>query len=245
VARVAARTGGVYSAGHHASVEPYVDGGLVAANVRRLEAMRRGGFVERRADGAFEIPPNHLERAEQFEARLVRKSPVTARVVSYWTLAEQVNALGPTHLDRVLTGDAVVPMGEGGFARRHAMALQQRRLFMIEQGWMGEADKHLSTSALRTLATNERADLAKRLSEEFGRPVLTQTPNHIRGVYARRVDLAQGRVAVILQERQAYVVPWRPALEWFPGREVEGVLRGQTLSWGLARSLGPNLPPMG
>jgi hypothetical protein len=116
---------------------------------------------------------------------------------------------------------------------------------MIEQGWMGEAEKHLSPVVLRTLATNERADFAKRLSGELGRLVLTQTPARLRGVYARRVDLAQGRVAVILQERQAYVVPWRPALERFAGREVEGMLRGQTLSWGLARSLGPNLPPMG
>jgi len=125
------------------------------------------------------------------------------------------------------------------------MALQQRRLFMIEQGWMGETDKRLSPSALRTLGTNERADLAKRLSGELGLPVLTQTPAHLRGVYAKRVDLAQGRVAVIVQDRPAYVVPWRPALERFAGREVEGVLRGQTLSWGLARGLGPNLPPMG
>jgi hypothetical protein len=245
VARVAARTGGVYSAGHHASVEPHVDGGLVAANVRRLEAMRRSGFVARRADGVFEIAPDHLERATKFEAQLARKAPVTARVVSYWTLAEQVNALGPTHLDHVLTGEALVPKGDSAFARRYAMALQQRRLLMIGQGWMGEADKRLSPSVLRTLASNERADLAKRLSGEFGRPVLTQTPARLRGLYARRVDLAQGRVAVILQERQAYVVPWRPALERFAGREVEGVLRGQTLSWGLVRGLGPNLPPMG
>ena len=116
---------------------------------------------------------------------------------------------------------------------------------MIEQGWMGETDKRLSPSALRTLGANERADLAKRLSGELGLSILTQTPAQLRGVYAKRVDLAQGRVAVIVQDRQAYVVPWRPALERFAGREVEGVLRGQTLSWGLARGLGPNLPPMG
>jgi hypothetical protein len=245
VARVAARTGGVYSASHHAHVESHVDEGLVAANVRRLEAMRRSGFVERRADGVFVIAPDHLDGAARFEAQLVRKSPVSARVVSYWTLAEQVNALGPTHLDHVLAGEATAPVGDGAFARRYAMALQQRRLFMIEQGWMSGTDKHLSPSALRTLAANERADLAKHLSGELGLPVLTQTPAHLRGIYAKRVDLAQGRVALILQERQAYVVPWRPALERFAGREVEGVLRGPTLSWGLARGLGPNLPPMG
>lgn len=245
VARVAARAGGLYSATIHANIEPHVDSGLVAANVRRLEAMRRGGLIERRSDGAFAIAPNHLEQATRFEAELVRKSPVHARVVSYWTLAEQVTALGPTHLDHVLAGEAAAPRGEGAFGRRYAMALQQRRLFMIEQGWMGEADKQLSPNVLRTLAANERADLAKRLSAELGLRVLPQTPSHVSGIYVRRIDLAQGRVAIISQERQAYVVPWRPALERFAGRQVVGVLRGQTLTWGLARGLGPNLPPMG
>ncbi len=245
VARVAARAGGLYSATIHANLEAHVDAGLVAANVRRLEAMRRSGLVERRSDGAFAIAQNHLEQATRFETELVRKSPVNARVVSYWTLAEQVNALGPTHLDHVLAGEAMAPSGEGAFARRYAMALQQRRLFMVEQGWMGETDKRLSPPALRTMAANERADLAKRLSGELGLRVLPQAPSHVSGVYARRIDLAQGRVALIVQERQAYIVPWRPALERFAGRHVEGVLRGQTLSWGLARGLGPNLPPMG
>ena len=245
VARVAARAGGLYSATIHANLEAHVDTGLIAANVRRLEAMRRSGLVERRADGAFAITPDHLEQATRFESELVRKSPVNARVVSYWTLSEQVNALGPTHLDQVLAGKAMAPEGDGAFTRRHAMALQQRRLFMIEQGWMGETDKQLSPTALRTMAANERADLAGRLSVELGVRVLPESPSQVSGVYARRIDLAQGRVAIIVQERLAYVVPWRPALERFAGREVEGVLRGQTLSWGLARGLGPNLPPMG
>src|SRR5690606_19383262 len=129
-------------------LEAHVDSGLVAANVRRLEAMRRSGLVERRPDGAFLIAPNHLEQATRFETELVRKSPVNARVVSYWTLAKQVNALGPTHLDHVLADEAIAPRGEGALARRYALALQQRRVFMIEQGWMGETDKRLSPSAL-------------------------------------------------------------------------------------------------
>jgi hypothetical protein len=244
VARVAARAGGVYSANLHAQVEPRVDAGLVAANVRRLEAMRRAGFVQRRPDGVFAIGPDHLDRALQFETQLVAKAPVSARVVSYWTLSEQITALGPTHLDRVLAGEELAPKGDGAFARRYAMALQQRRLYMIEQGWMGEADHRLSPSVLRKLATNEREHLARQLSAELGRTVSPETSRSIRGVYSRRVDLAQGRVAVILGAREAHIVPWRPALERFAGREVEGLLRGRTLSWGLVRNLGPDLPPM-
>jgi hypothetical protein len=244
VARVASQTGGLYSADHHVGIEPRVDRGLVAANVRRLEAMRRAGLAERGNDGAFRIPPDHLAHAAAYEARLLAQSPVSARVVSYWTLAEQVEALGPTHLDQVLAGEAEAPRGEGTFARRHAAALQRRRLFLIQEGWMNEADQRLAPFALRTMALNEQTGLAQRLSQELDRPVQRETPANVRGVYARRVDLAQGRVAVILQERQAFIVPWRPALERFAGREVDGVMRGRTVSWSLAKGVGLDLPPM-
>jgi hypothetical protein len=109
---------------------------------------------------------------------------------------------------------------------------------------MNETEQSLESAALRTMAVSERANLAKQLSHELKLEVLIEPPARLRGVYARRVDLAQGRVALILQDRQAYIVPWRPALERFAGREVEGVMRGQTLSWGLARGVGPSLPPM-
>ncbi len=244
VTRIASQTGGLYSTDDHVGIEPGIDRGLIAANMRRLEAMRRAGLAERRSDGVFVIPADHLARAAAYEAQLLVKAPFGARVVSYWSLAEQVEALGPTHLDHVLAGEAGEPRGEGAFAQRHAAALQRRRLFLIQQGWMNETDQHLAPAALRTMAINERADLAKRLSHELKLQVLSEVPSRLRGVYARRVDLAQGRVAIILQDHQAYIVPWRPALERFAGREVEGVMRGQTLSWGLARGMGPGLPPM-
>jgi hypothetical protein len=244
VARIASRTGGLYSTDHHVGVEPRIDRGLVAANIRRLEAIRRAGLVERRSDGVFVVHADHLARAAQYEAQLLTKAPVGARVVSYWSLGEQVEALGPTHLDHVLAGETERPRGDGVFAQRHTAALQRRRLFLIQQGWMNETDQRLAPAAWHTMAVNERADLAKRLSVELKLEVLSEPPARLRGVYARRVDLAQGRVAIIMQDRQAYVVPWRPALERFAGREVEGVMRGQTLSWSLVRGLGPGLPPM-
>jgi len=48
-------------------------------------------------------------------------------------------------------------------------------------------------------------------------------------------------VALILGERQANLVPWRPALEQFAGRYVEGVMRGQGLSWSLQKGQGLGL----
>lgn len=98
---------------------------------------------------------------------------------------------------------------------------------------------------MRRMAETELRGLADNLSAEIGKPVLSVRMNVVSGVYARRINLAQGRVALIVGERHANLVPWRPALERFAGREVEGVMRGQGLSWQLQRSVGISLPPMG
>jgi hypothetical protein len=244
VARVAAHTGGLYSEGHHRSVTGRTDARLIEGNIRRLEAMRRVGLVNRRPDGVFEISPDHLEKAVVFEQRLAARAPLSARVASYWTLAEQIDALGPTHLDRVLARETA-PLGGGdAVARAELMALQQRRLFLIEQGWMGAGDQTLGPSVLPRMAELERRTLADKLAKELGVRVSTTQHISVRGVYARRIDLAQGRVALIVGDRAAHIVPWRPSLERFAGREVEGLIRGRSLSWGLAPNRGPSLPPM-
>ncbi len=126
IAHVADRIGGLYSVSHHLALEPHVSRPLADANVRRLEAMRRVGLVQRSADGVFTVGPDHLKRAMMFEERVARRFPLSAIVASYLTLDEQVTALGPTHLDRVLAGEAAPTRGEGAFARQHAQALQQR-----------------------------------------------------------------------------------------------------------------------
>ena len=133
--------------------------------------------------------------------------------------------------------------GGSRIAHDFEQALQQRRLFLIEQGWMGEKDRGLSQHAMRKLTAGELEHQAKQLSKELGVPVLTYEARRVAGVYARRIDLAQGRMALILGERQANLVPWRPALERFAGREVEGTMRGQGLSWSLARGIGLGISP--
>lgn len=243
VTRIAAQTGGVYSPTLHGELEADVGAGIMAANVRRLEAMRRAGLVGCRPSGEFEIGPDHLSNVMRFEERTARRVPLTPKVQSYWSLDEQVDALAKSHVDRVLAGEATAPDGDSGFARRFEHALQQRRLFLIEQGWMGEHDAAPSRQALQRMAALELSTKARELSGELGLHVLTHVPNRVSGVYARRIDLAQGRMALIIGDRQAMLVPWRPALERFAGRGVEGVLRGQTLSWKLERGLGIGLAP--
>ena len=241
IAAIAENTGGLYSADLHFAETPGVSRGLVEANIRRLEAMRRASLVSRNADGVFIVGQDHLKRATVFDERISRRYPLTASVASYWTLDEQVTAIGPTRLDRVLAGESAQPQGEGVFARQYAAALQQRRLFLIEQGWLGSEDNLLPRSTLNWMATNELRAASDELSREIGKPVLTVRLNHIQGVYARRIDLAQGRMALVVGDRQASLVPWRPVMERFAGREIEGTWRGQGISWGLSRGRGLGL----
>jgi len=243
VARIGGQTGGVYSAAAHAELEPTVDRRVLDANVRRLEAMRRAGLVQRTGNGNFLVGADHQATAMAFEERLAARAPFSARVVSYWSLSEQIDAPGLTHLDKILAGQAEAVGGDSRIVRDFEQALQQRRLFLIEQGWMGDLEKTPSRQVMEKLATAELQSHAKHLTKELGVPVLTYEARRVSGVYARRIDLAQGRMALIIGERQANLLPWRPALERFAGREVEGTMRGQGLSWSLARGIGIGMPP--
>jgi len=244
VARIAAETGGLYSPAQHQAVEPHAEPTLIAANVRRLEAMRRAGFVQRRPDGVFEIPRDHEARALKFEAKRLVRTPVQARVASYWTLGDQESALGLTHLDRVLAREETMPDGPGRFAHDFEAALNRRRFFLIEQGLMGERDMALSRDSLDRLASHELQATGQRLERQMGRAVLIHHGAQVEGVYVHRIDLAQGRFAVLFHRETAQLVPWRSALEQFQGRHVMGIVRGQSISWGLWRGRTPGLPPM-
>jgi hypothetical protein len=240
VARVANQTGGIYSAAAHAKLEPYADRRVMEANIRRLENMRRLGLIQSYGSGEFYVG-DHLSNALAFEERLVRRAPFSARVASYWSLGEQISALGPTHLDRVLSGEAHAPTGEGKIAREFERALQQRRLFLMEQGWMAPQEHGPSKQTLQRMAQFEMTTRASALSEELGIPVLTYDAHRVSGIYARRIDLAQGRMALIVSDRQANLVSWRPPLERFAGRHVEGIMRGQGVSWSLQHVRGIGL----
>ncbi|OYW84590.1 MAG: hypothetical protein B7Z22_10355, partial [Hyphomonas sp. 32-62-5] len=144
------------------------------------------------------------------------------------------------HLDRALAGLEAAPDGAGHLAREFEAALRQRRLFLIEQGWMGAADKRLSRQALEDMKAHELRTTAKVLAREVGMPV-TLGSGPVSGVYTRRIDLAQGRVALIVGDRSSQLVPWRPALERFAGQNVVGVQRGRSISWSLQRGRGLGL----
>jgi hypothetical protein len=63
----------------------------------------------------------------------------------------------------------------------------------------------------------------------------------IRGIYRGTVTLTSGRFAVIANEQQFTLTPWRPILERFRGREIVGIARGLGISWQLGLQRGRGL----
>lgn len=109
---------------------------------------------------------------------------------------------------------------------------------------MCQRDMALSRDTLYRLAGHELQSTAQRLERQLGRAALIHHGAQVVGRYVHRIDLAQGRFAVLIHRETAEVVPWRPALEQSQGRHVMGVVHGQSISWGLWRWRTPGLAPM-
>jgi len=92
------------------------------------------------------------------------------------------------------------------------------------------------------LAAREAHALAAELSAEIGKPVAVESVARVEGVYARRVDLAQARVALIVGEQEGHLVRWRPSLEPLARKYVSGLKSLQAPTRSLHRDM--PLPPM-
>lgn len=74
--------------------------GYVEAHVRRLEALRRAGIVERINADNWIIPEDFEQRAADYDAK--RRRTLSVRVLSAFDLEAQITSDGATWLDRQL-----------------------------------------------------------------------------------------------------------------------------------------------
>jgi type IV secretory pathway VirD2 relaxase len=211
--------------------------GFVAAHVRRLEALRRAGVVERLEDGRWRLPADFLKRAAAHEAG--RFGGVQVEVLADGSPSRQARLLGATWLDRTLIDDARPALtGFGGDLRQ---ALDARRAFLAEQGLatQSSAGWRLAPDLLGTLRRREIEAVGARLAAETRlahRP--TMEGDVVRGTYRRQLDLVSGRFAMIDDGMGFSLVPWRPVLESRLGQTVSGEMRSAGVQWTLDRSRG-------
>ncbi len=75
---------------------------VVAAHIRRLEALRRAGIVERVAEGLWKVPDDLAERGRQYDAQ--RLGGVAVELKSHLPIERQARVIGATWLDQQLIG---------------------------------------------------------------------------------------------------------------------------------------------
>ncbi|MBG4799802.1 relaxase/mobilization nuclease and DUF3363 domain-containing protein [Pseudomonas aeruginosa] len=238
---------GLYRTDHHAAlarsqaVEGQDPEALVERHVRRLEALRRSGIVERLAEGVWRVPADLPEQGRQHDAR--RLGDVAVELRTPLALEQQVRAVGATWLDQQLIGGNR-ELVDKGFGKEVREALRQRADFLVEQGLAERQGQRvvLARNLLATLRGRELTAAARESSAQTDlQHRLAVEGQRVSGIYRRSVQLASGRYALLDDGIGFSLVPWKPVIEHRLGQSVSAVLQGNGVSWQLGRQRGPSI----
>lgn len=247
IAEIAAATG-LYRPSHHLAIaelgQVRVPGGdheaYVESHVRRLEALRRAGIVERVDVDRWRIPDDFEARAQAYDAAQDRRTNM--RVLSAYDLDHQVTSDGATWLDRQLVSRERGALADAGFGAEVQNALELRRDELIRQGHAWRAPDGSLRGRKDLLSTLERQEIERvgqKLASEQGLTFKAiEDGQTLRGRLIGSTQLASGRFAMIDDGLGFSLVPWRPVIEQEIGREVMGIMRVGDVSWQLGRKLG-------
>jgi type IV secretory pathway VirD2 relaxase len=233
---------GVYRTDHHlafvqAQAEPDREPKeVVAAHVRRLEALRRARVVERLAEGVWRVPGDLMEQGRQYDAERLGGT-VAVALRSYLPIERQIRTIGATWLDQQLIGGGQ-GMADLGFGAEAKDALRQRVDLLIEHGLAERRGLRvvLARNLLATLRSRELGKAASDIAAETGlayRPVVEG--QRVAGIYRRSVMLASGRYAVLEDGTGFALVPWKPVIDQRLGRQLAVTVHGGSVSWEVGR----------
>jgi type IV secretory pathway VirD2 relaxase len=215
---------------------------VVAAHVRRLEALRRAGMVERVAEGLWKVPNDLPERGRQYDSQRLGGG-VAVELKSHQPIERQTRVIGATWLDQQLIGGGK-GLGDMGFGGEVKDTLRQRTDFLVEQGLAERRGQRviLARNLLATLRSRELAKTARDIAAETGleyRPVTDG--QRVAGIYRRSVLLASGRYAMLDDGVEFSLVPWKPVIEQRMGQQIAVTVRGSNSSWEIGRMRGPTV----
>ena len=214
---------------------------VVAAHVRRLEALRRAGIVERVTEGLWKVPDDLAEQGRRYDAQ--RLGGVAVELKSHLPIERQARVIGATWLDQQLIGGGL-GLGGLGFGSEVKDALQKRVDFLAEQGLVERRGQRviLARNLLNTLRSRELAQVAKDIAAETGlehRPVADG--RRVAGIYRRSVMLASGRYAMLDDGMGFSLVPWKPVIEQRLGQQIATTMRDGVASWDMGRGRGMSI----
>ncbi|MDP2374024.1 DUF3363 domain-containing protein, partial [Reyranella sp.] len=217
----------------------------VRSHVRRLEALRRAGHVERIDADQWRIPANLPERGQAYD--LARDRTMGRfTVLSPTGLEQQIGHDGATWLDRELASRQRTVLADDGFGREVTAALAKRRRWLADKGYaadLGDGRVRAPRDLVLRLEARDIERAGRALAAERGRewrPAIAG--NEVSGQLVGSAQLSSSRFAMIDDGLGFSLVPWRPALEQRVGRVVSGVaLPGGDVNWSFGRSRGLGL----
>ncbi len=229
ILKIAERSGGMYSDALHVEADPAATPAWRQGHVRRLEALRLAGIVERTGDGSWRVPHNFADRAVAHDA--TRSGRVDIQVRSWLSLDEQTGHAGLTWLDM----NAEHKLGD-----RLEGAWKARLAFLEQKGWLGTGAEEVDEVLRHRLRTMEWQRAVSVLSGSTGRAGVDLVPgDRFEGRFEKAIDLGQGRFAVVGNAKEFALVPWRPEMERHRGRDMAFKRTAAGVSWtiGIERGL--------
>jgi hypothetical protein len=242
---MAAMHGGIYRPSEHLeTARPEIErfkgdpDAFIRFHVRRLEALRRAGHVERIDADHWKIPKDIAERGLAYDAPSLPKD-FTIRTLSTLDLDRQVGSDGATWLDRELVAKNHLPIAETGFGREVNTALDRRAERLVEMGHATVKDGFISIPR-RTVAVLEHQEVervGKEMAAERGATYAPSRPGeYVSGRLAGVANLASGRFAMIEDGLGFQLVPWQPVLEKRLDQYISGVRRDDGgIEWSFSR----------
>jgi len=247
IAHVARGTGDYRPSAHRAIAEagnvrvPGSDyGAYVESHVRRLEALRRAGIVERIDADHWRVPADFETRAVDYDAQ--RRGRMTLRLLSNLDLEAQIDANGATWLDRELTSPNRTPIVRAGFGAEVSRAMERRKEALIDKGHARRAPDGVIRAPGDLVTRLERQEIervGKSMTAEKHAPFkMKGEGERVSGVFTGTTNLVSGKYAVIENAYEFTLVPWRPAMDERLGRQISGVIRDAGVSWDFTRARG-------
>jgi type IV secretory pathway VirD2 relaxase len=216
----------------------------VRSHVRRLEALRRAGHVERIDTDNWRIPTDIAERGMAYDARN-RGKDFSVRILSTLDLDRQIGSDGATWLDRELASPNRATPAYSGFGREVSDALERRKQSLVNMGQAVILDNgamRVSKNLIANLERTEVTRVGKIMAAERGlRFTTAKTGEYVSGTLIGSTQLASGRFAMIDDGTGFQLVPWQPVLDKRIGQHISGIMRnagGIEWSFGRKRGLG-------
>jgi hypothetical protein len=132
---------------------------FIRSHVRRLEALRRAGHVERIDADHWKVPKDIVERGQVYDLSQGGDG-LRVRTLSVLNLEKQIGSHGATWLDRELIARERMATADSGFGRQVNNALSRRAQRLVEMGHATAKDGNIHISA-STVATLQRQEVER------------------------------------------------------------------------------------